>query len=296
MKKGYLFAFISIFLWSTVATAAKLLLGDFNNFQVLFVSSLFAALSLAAVYLTPKKRKLFKTYRPKDYLVMSLIGMPGIFLYYVLYFGGADGLPANQAFIINYMWPIMSVVFACLLLKESLTPRKIIAILLSFLGIVIVTGGDLLHFDRQTLLCALLCLLAAVCYGAFTALNRKYSYDVGVVTMLGYLIAVVLTGAVILVRRDFFTVNSTQVLGFIWNGVFTMAIPNALWVVALRHGGTAKISNLAYVTPFLSMLCARFVLGEPIRLYSVIGLTVIVLGIFIQLKPSKKKETGNEPR
>ena len=173
IKKEYVFAFISIFLWSTVATAAKLLLGDFNNIQVLFLSSLFAGVALLAVYITPKKRKLFKSYRPRDYLIMSLIGLPGIFLYYIFYFGGADGLPANQAFIINYMWPIMSVIFACLLLKESVTVRKIIAILLSFVGIVIVTGGDLLHFQKQTILCALLCLCAAVCYGLFTALNSK---------------------------------------------------------------------------------------------------------------------------
>ena len=56
------------------------------------------------------------------------------------------------------------------------------------------------------------------------------------------------------------------------------------------RGNTAKISNLAYITPFLSMVCARVVLGEPIRLYSVLGLTVIVGGILIQLKPSKKAE------
>lgn len=296
MKKQYLYAFISIFLWSTVATAAKLLLSDFNNFQVLFVSSLFAGLALLIFYLTPKKRKIFKTFRPKDYLMMILVGLPGMFLYYVFYFGGASGLPANQAFIINYLWPIMSVIFACLLLKESVTVRKIIAIALSFVGIIIVTGGDLLSFRKETLLCALLCFAAAVCYGLFTALNQKYPYDAGIVMMIGSFVAFLLTGIIIFIRKDFFTLNLTQTLGFAYNGILTMAIPNTLWILALMRGNTAKISNLAYMTPFLSMLCARVILGEPIRLYSVLGLTVIVLGIFIQLKPSKKKETGNEPR
>lgn len=290
MKKEYVFAIISIFLWSTVATAAKLLLGAFNNIQVLFVSSLFAGLALLFVYLTPKKRKIFKIFRPKDYLAMSLIGLPGMFLYYIFYFGGADGLPANQAFIINYLWPIMSVIFACILLKESLTPRKIVAILLSFVGIVIVTGGDLLSFRKETLWCALLCVLAAVCYGAFTALNKKYPYDAGVVMMIGSFLSFLLTGIIIVAKKDFFTLNLSQTLGFLYNGIFTMAIPNTLWILALMRGNTAKISNLAYMTPFLSMLCARLVLGEPIRLSSVIGLCVIVCGILIQLKKTKKDE------
>ena len=42
---------------------------------------------------------------------------------------------------------------------------------------------------------------------------------------------------------------------------------------------------------FLSMLCARIVLGEPIRLTSLIGLCVIVCGILIQLKKTKNEET-----
>ena len=149
----------------------------------------------------------------------------------------------------------------------------------------------LLHFQKQTILCALLCLCAAVCYGLFTALNSKYSYDVGVVTMLGYFIAFALTGLIILIKKDFFTLNLPQTLGFIWNGVFTMAIPNVLWVLALRQGSTTKISNLAYITPFLSMLLARIILHEPIRLYSVLGLTVIVGGILLQLKKEKAKKS-----
>ena len=71
-------------------------------------------------------------------------------------------------------------------------------------------------------------------------------------------------------------------------------IPKACAHLAIedcQHGNTAKISNLAYMTPFLSMLCARIVLGEPIRLTSLIGLCVIVCGILIQLKKTKNEET-----
>lgn len=54
------------------------------------------------------------------------------------------------------------------------------------------------------------------------------------------------------------------------------------WLLALKYGDTAKISNLIFITPFLSLVYIYFLLGEKILLSSVIGLVLIVLGIVIQ--------------
>ena len=78
------------------------------------------------------------------------------------------------------------------------------------------------------------------------------------------------------------------VLGFGWNGVFTMAAGSVCWAMALNNGNTAKISNLAYITPFLSLLWVFLVLEEPIASTTWLGLGVILLGIFIQIKDKKK--------
>ena len=86
---------------------------------------------------------------------------------------------------------------------------------------------------------------------------------------------------------DNLEIGALQLLGFAWNGVFVMATATVTWAIALKLGGTAKVSNLAYITPFLSLVWTRLVLGEPIKLLSVAGLVVIVVGIFIQLKDNK---------
>ena len=69
-----------------------------------------------------------------------------------------------------------------------------------------------------------------------------------------------------------------------YNGICNMAIAATAWALALDSGKTAKISNLAYITPFLSLVWTAVFLKEQIHLSSVLGLTVIVLGIFVQLK------------
>jgi len=92
---------------------------------------------------------------------------------------------------------------------------------------------------------------------------------------------------IVLMRGGSLILAPAQIPGMIWNGVFTMALANLAWALALSCGNTAKVSNLAYITPFLSLVWTFFILKEPIEPLSVIGLCLIVVGIFIQLKDGK---------
>ena len=118
MKRTYFLAATAILFWSSVATVTKLLMGSMTSMQVLSVSSLFAFLFLLCTNAATGRLALLRTYRVRDYLITVLVGLPGTFLYYMFYYAGASRLPASQAFIINYLWPIMSVVFACVILKD----------------------------------------------------------------------------------------------------------------------------------------------------------------------------------
>lgn len=288
MKKVYFLAGISILCWSTVATITKILLGDLDSIQLLWASSFFAAIFLLAVNIFCGNIKILKKYKLKDYIITMLIGFPGTFLYYMFYYAGADLLPASQAFIINYMWPIMSVVLACIILKEKMTPKKSIAIAVSFLGVGIVTGGEIMQLNQSTLLGALFCILGAVSYGLFTSLNQKMHYETRISMMLNYFVTFFLTTIINLINGNIFLPNLGQIIGFSWNGMFTMAVANTLWILALEKGNTAKISNLAYITPFLSLIWTFLILKEEISINSIIGLVVIVSGILIQLKDKTK--------
>ncbi len=288
MKKAYFYAFSAIACWSTMATISKILLTNLNNFQLLWASSFFAGIFLLIVNIISGKLQNLKAYKIKDYVTMILTSLPGVFLYYVFYYAGAELMSASQAFIVNYMWPIMSVIFACIILKEKMTLSKGIAIAVSFLGVTIATGTDLLHLNQNTVMGAFLCLMGAVSYGIFTALFKKVHYDKGIALMFAYFVTFILTGIVVLVNGDIFIPTSLQIAGFAWNGVISMAAGTILWALALQVGNTAKISNLAYITPFLSLVWTSLILKETITFNSITGLVVIVLGIFIQLKSNSK--------
>lgn len=290
MKKTYFYVAAAIFCWSTVATISKLLLNTLDSFQLLCFSTLFAFLFLLGYNLVTGNIKKFKTYKVKDYFGSVIITIPSTVLYYLFYYSGADLMPASQAFIVNYMWPIMSIVFACIVLGERLTWRKIIAILISFAGVMISSRISFANVDKTMLLGAVLCLLGAMSYGLFTALNQKYNYDRWLSMMLGYLASFIVSLVIISFKGEVFMPNSIQWAGFAWNGIFTMAIANVCWVQALRSGNTAKVSNLAYITPFVSLVWVAIFLKEKIEIHSIIGLVMIVMGIFVQMKKSASQK------
>ncbi len=296
MKKQYIpyiYAGVTIFMWSTIAVISKLLLGTFNNFQVLWASAFFGSVMLIILNTATGIIKQLKKYKLKDYLLVLLAGLPGTFLYYVFYYAGTDILPsASQAFIINYLWPIMSVVFACVINKEEMTLRKGIAIAVSFIGIAIVTAKDLFEPSTASLSVilqgALMCVLGAVSYGLFTALTSRFNYEKSLIMMISFITVFIITTIINAVQGDLFIPKGIEILGFVWNGIFVMGLASTAWAIALHMGDTVKISNLAYITPFLSLIWVWLILKEKLSIFSVLGLIVIVVGIFIQLKDKKQ--------
>lgn len=293
MKKIYFSAAVSIALWSTMATVAKLLLNNgYSGTQVLMWSTFFAALGMTVFNICNKKIKILKEYSLKDFFISVLIGLPGIFLYNTFYYLGAAVLPASQAFTVNYLWPIMSVVFSCLILKEKMTLKKGVAMAVSFLGVVIVAGKDIISFNIDTIGGMVFCVLGAVSYGLFTALNKKFRYDKSVSMMINCLSTFMLTAVIVFSKGEMFIPDLTETAGFIYNGVFILALPSVTWGLALDGGNTVKISNLAYITPFLSLVLAWIVLNDRgiFDPNSVIGLCVMIFGIFIQFINFKNKK------
>ena len=176
-------------------------------------------------------------------------------------------MQASQAFIINYLWPIMTVIFACLILKEKITIRKIIAIIISFVGVIIVSSnGNLLNIEKNSIIGTIYCILAAISYGLFPVLNKKQNYNKFTSMMLFYLSSVCISLIYCLCAKKTFIPETNQLLGLLWIGIFTSAIAFTSWALALEKGDTARISNIAYITPFISLVWTSVILREKLRL------------------------------
>lgn len=238
--------------------------------QILVISSLLAFVFLLVVNLIKGNLKKLKEYNLKDYLQIFAIGILGTFLYNLFLYLGIDTLEASQAFIINYLWTIMTILFGCIVLKEKITIRKLIAIILSFIGVIIVTvKGDLLNIEKDSIIGGIYCVLAAVSYGLFSVLNKQKDCNKYLSMMLYYLVSFIISLIYILFSKNELIIELSQLMGVVWIEICTSAIAFTSWALALEKGDTAKISNLAYITPFLSIIWTSLILREEFNIYSI---------------------------
>ena len=284
MKKEYLMAGFTIFCWATMAPISKLLLSEMSNMLTLSYVTAIASLSLLAVIFVAGQYRQFRNYTTTDYVQLFLIGAVGYFLYSALYYYGLSELSAQTACILNYLWPIFTACLSAVLLKEWLSLPKLVALVLSFFGVVIVVmqpgGGQGSGANR--LLGYLCCILAAAMYAVFNVLNKKRGGN-QLINMFVYIGSGAVLSALCCLKSGYILPTWQQIPGLLWSGVFINAVGFLLWAMALQESNTTSIANFAYITPGLSILLSGWWLKEPIYWHSVLGLALILGGFFLQM-------------
>lgn len=290
MKK-YIFAGATVLIWSTTAAMVKSLLSNMPSLQALAVSSVFAFIFLVLVNIITGNVKYMKKYAWKDYLKMVGLGFLGLFLYSALYYYGLSELTSQQACVLNYLWPIMLVIFSCVILKEKLTMAKMIAMLCSFLGIVILTFGIGIEQGNGNVVAGMTsCIVAAACYGLFSVLNKKADFDQNISMMVIWLTTAICSFVTGAVTEEWVQITGVQWLGLLWLGIGIDAIAYLLWALALKGTeNTATIANMAYLTPFLSLVVSAVFLKEKMDVTAIVALLFIVGGILLQSVSAAKK-------
>ena len=283
MKKSYMRAVSTVFIWSTTAAVVKLLLFNIPNLEALSISCFIPFFFLLFLNIKNGKIKELKNYSVKDFGIMGGLGFLGLFVYNALYFYGLSQLSSQEACILNYLWPIMLVLFSCIILREKVTFMKVFAILCSFIGIIILSMGTGTAGSGNAVLGIAACIAAAACYGLFCVLNKKAEYDQGIAMMINWFVAAV--GAMILglVTETWVPIRGTQWIGMLWFGIIVNGVGYLWWALALNEAeDSAKIANLAYLVPFLSLIVSAILVGEKLELRAVVALIFIIGGILLQ--------------
>ena len=119
IKKEYLFAGLSILFWGSTAAVSSLMMDSLSSMALVFYNGLTATVFLFLVNLFTGRLKLLRSISPKEWLKLSLLGLVGMFCVSFFLYCGLARLKAQQAYIINYLWPILIVLFSWLLLGQK---------------------------------------------------------------------------------------------------------------------------------------------------------------------------------
>lgn len=295
MKKDYLLAGFTIMCWGTVATASKLLVSSMDALFVLAWSFLAGAVFMwICDWKTGSLKKLKEISGPVA-VRMMLIGSLGVFFYNYFLLLGTDLLKAQDAFVLNDLWPAIIILASCVILHEKMTFGKAAAVICSFWGILVVaTNGRITELSFDSPRGVLFCLAAAVCYGLYCTLNKRENYDKSLALLIAFASGAAAAFILLFLRGGLGEIfpksafSAGAAFGILWNGIICNALPFLTWAMALDMGNTAVIANLAYLTPIISLFVTHFVLGEEITVYSVVGLLFILTGIAVQILAQKK--------
>jgi drug/metabolite transporter (DMT)-like permease len=283
-KRAYLYAILSVLLWSTAASAFKITLRYLTTIQLLFFSSLTAAMASFIILLFQGKIKLLSSFSVKDYLHSAILGMLNPFVYYVILFKAYTLLPAQEAQPLNFIWPIMIVILSIPLLKQKISIKSIGAIFISFIGVIVIsTHGNLLNLKFENPYGVILALSSAVVWALFFIFNIRDKRDEIAKLFLSFSFGFLFT--LLLFLKAPLIPNWKGLAGAVYIGLFEMGITFIFWLKALKLSRTTvQVNNLIYLTPFLSLIFINFVIRERIVFSTIIGLVLIVTGIVFQEK------------
>ncbi len=288
-QKSYLFAGITIVCWGTVPTAFKIALRYQDNFQLLFIAAFTSTLIFAGALLFNQQWKLVLTLSFKDYLISAALGFLNPFAYYLILFKAYSILPGQVAQPINMIWPIILVLISIPLLKQKISIRSILALLISFSGVFFISSqGGSGNFKPEHLTGVLLALGSSVLWSFFWILNVKDSKDEALKLFLNFFFGLIFLCIAMLIMAKPLPVSVGAWMSGIYVGIFEMGLAFIFWMKALKlTSSTDKISNLIYISPFLSLFIIHYIAGEKIYFTTPIGLALVIIGIIFQKIKSK---------
>jgi drug/metabolite transporter (DMT)-like permease len=294
-KYATFYALAAVLCWSTVATAFKLTLAHVNPLQLILLSSVMSCLFLMTLLVWQGRFKELFSQSASAYRLSILFALMNPCLYYFLLFTAYDLLPAQEAQSINYSWAIVMSLLAVPLLAQKLSRFDIVAAILCYLGVLtIATRGDVFALDFANLNGVMYAVASTLVWSLYWIFNQKDPREPILGLCLNFSVAVP-----ILLLVSFFTGDLLSIFdkpwqafsGSLYIGIFEMGLAFVLWLKAMKFAeNTARIANLIFISPFLSLIFINVFLGEKILFSTLIGLGMIIAGLILQQRFAKSND------
>ncbi len=283
-RKAFLFGLLAVLLWSTIATAFKLSLRYFTPVELLLYSSFFSTVLLGGILCYQGKLKLALQCSPREYLLSVALGLLNPFLYYLILLKAYDLLPAQQAQPINYTWAITLSLLAVPLLKQKIGWQHWLALLISYSGVVVIsTEGNPFSLHFTSPLGVSLAMISTIIWALYWIFNTRDHRDPIVGLFVNSLCSFPFVLSYYLWTTELRLPPGEGLLGAVYVGLVEMGICFILWLKAMKlTNNTARISNLIFLSPFLSLILIHFLVGEKILVATFLGLILIIVGLSCQ--------------
>jgi drug/metabolite transporter (DMT)-like permease len=187
-------------------------------------------------------------------LVAWVVGVGGLFGFHALYFLALRLAPPAEAGLLNYLWPLLIVLFSSLLPGERLAPHHIIGALLGLVGTVLLFAGNTgTHYEATQIPGFIAAFTAALVWTAYSVLSRKLK-AVPTDAVAGFCLATALLAATVhfSIERTVWPETPAQWLAIVALGIGPVGAAFYAWDIGMKRGDIRVLGAASYDTPLLS--------------------------------------------
>lgn len=292
-SKAYLFGLSAVLAWSTVATAFKISLQHLSPAQLLLYASLFSLLSLLGILGWQRRLGQLLPALRQHWRRSLLLGAVNPFVYYLILFQAYALLPAQEAQALNYTWALTMTLLAVPVLGQRLRAQDSLAAVVCYGGVLtIATRGAPFALQFSNLPGVGFALLSTLLWAGYWLFNTRDEREPVMGLTLNFLLSLPLTFLWCMLRGELHPVAWQGIAGAAYVGMLEMGFTFVLWLSAMKlTHSTARIANLIFLSPMLSLFLINLLLGEPILPSTLAGLALILGGLLLQKLPLPRQVT-----
>lgn len=283
-SKGTLYALLSVAMFATLGTGFKIAVTHMNSFSVVIWIGLWATLALLC-FLVWEKRvgSIVAEFRRRP-LFFPVAGAVGLGVQQILCLLTYEYIPASQAVILHYTYPLMMLVLSGLLFREKSGWRSLCCVALGFSGVVVLVAAGGALGDVKFSIGIVVALGTAFTFALFCVLIKHASFSITPGMFLLNLFGLLFLLCLLPLFPMQWSISGTDMLLVAYLGLFPTAAAFILWNKALRMIPTGRSSNCALLVPILSLVCIALVLKERIVPLQALGMAIVLLSIFLNVR------------
>ncbi|HBD20139.1 MAG TPA: EamA family transporter [Arenimonas sp.] len=276
--------FAAVLLWSSLAVLTTAT-GGIPPLQLLALGFCVAGIAGVAVLLRPGGPGLAALRQP---VAAGALCIGALFGYHALFFQALKRAPVVEANLLNYLWPLLIVVFAALLGGARVRAGQWLGTLLGLAAAaLLVLRGGRLDLAPAHLAGYLAAIGAAVTWALYSVLNRRFE-AVPSSAMAGACLAVgLLGGGAHLAFETMVAPTALQWLAIVALGLGPTGIAFWLWDIGTKRGDIAVLGTLSYAAPLLSTgLLLAFGQAQP-HWTQAVAVGLLLLGAWLSVRGSR---------
>lgn len=280
-RQAILYGIGAVALWSTVATAFKVALAWMSPLELMWLAALISWALMGALVI---KRGDMPAALRAGWKTAAWAGLMNPVAYYLVLFAAYDRLPGQEAMALNYTWALVMAFLAVPLLGQRLTRMDIVAGLVAYAGVwVIATRGEIFNVSFADPFGVVLALASTLLWALYWLLNARDPRPPLVGQWQNFSVGLPVLTLLLLLGPGWQWHGWPAFGAGVYVGLFEMGIAFILWQMAVQKvSRTAKVSNLIFLSPPVSLFLLFWVVGEPILPSTLMGLTLILLGLGLQ--------------